>query len=81
MSTTQNAPSPGGQVSRMADTSAKPGSVGWRGGGIPSTSRGLPRGSPGARLATSAGGEERLGAPGEPRGRAVPGRRLGRAAN
>src|SRR6476661_58712 len=44
-------PSPGGQASGRADTSAKPGSVGWRGCGIPSTSpratTRLPGGRPG----------------------------------
>lgn len=68
-------PSSGGQISGMADTIAKPGSVGWRGVGIPLTSARattrLPGGRPdnlGRRLAG-------MLPPGEPRGRAMPGRR------
>jgi hypothetical protein len=55
-STTQNAPSPGGQVSGMAGISAKPSSVGWLGVASLRPPGGLPRGFPGAGLASSAGG-------------------------
>jgi hypothetical protein len=68
-------PSPGGQISGMADTSAKPGAVGVAGCGVPPTSsRGYhaaPRGH--AWQARPAVGTN--GAPGAPRGRAMPGRR------
>jgi hypothetical protein len=70
----QNMPSPGGQDSGMADTSAKPGSVGGLGAASRRPPRGLPRGSPGAGLATRPA-VSRDAAPGEPRGRAMPGRR------
>ena len=54
----QMLPRRAGRVSGMADTSAKP--VRWGGLGVASRRppRGLPRGSPGARLASSTGGEE-----------------------
>jgi hypothetical protein len=58
----------------MADTSAKPGSVGGLGAASRRPPRGLPRGSPGAGLATRPAVSRDV-APREPRGRAMPGRR------